>query len=112
MALLAGALLIHCVVEDAFWLLNGLVNGVLKDYWGAERWKLERDSRVFEAVLGGSEPKVSKLFKDVGINGGFVFLLFLSPPLRVRCRSGSRILDASVGISRIGGLGYLGVAMY
>ncbi|KAK4687838.1 hypothetical protein P7C73_g2277, partial [Tremellales sp. Uapishka_1] len=67
MAAIAGALLIHCVVEDAFWLLAGLVNGVLKDYYAKEKWGLKVDSEVFAKVLLGSEPKLGKLFKEVKI---------------------------------------------
>lgn len=90
MALVAGMLLIHCVAEDAFWLFAGFVNGVLKDYYAAPPKALSMnggemtrrakqlgkdgvsigmrvDSGVFEKVLYGSEPRVGKLFKEVGV---------------------------------------------
>jgi hypothetical protein len=69
MSLLAGALLIHCVAEDAFWLLSGLINGALRDFYPKEgKHGLKVDSAVFAGVLQGSEPKIAKLFKDVGLH--------------------------------------------
>ena len=65
MTLVAGALLVHCVAEDAFWLLSGLVNGVLKDYWTKEKTGLMVDAAVFQGVLTGSEKMLAGLFKDV-----------------------------------------------
>lgn len=90
MALVAGMLLIHCVAEDAFWLFSGFVNGVLRDYYaapargpsmnGGEMSRkaqqlgkdgvsigMKVDSGVFERVLYGSEPRIGKLFKELGV---------------------------------------------
>jgi hypothetical protein len=75
MSLIAGMLLIHCVAEDAFWLLSGFVNGSLKEYYasptkqsGGKAVGMRVDSAVFAAVLAGSEPKLGKLFKDIGLH--------------------------------------------
>jgi hypothetical protein len=81
MALVAGMLLIHCVAEDAFWLFAGFVNGVLREYYASasavrdlpsdKRSKatgLKVDAGVFVGVLWGSEPKLGRLFKDLGIH--------------------------------------------
>jgi hypothetical protein len=68
MSLLAGALLIHCVAEDAFWLLSGLINGALRDYYPKEgNHGVRVDAAVFAGLLQGSEPKLAKLFKDTGV---------------------------------------------
>lgn len=94
MALVAGMLLIHCVAEDAFWLFAGFVNGVLRDYYAAapkspgiggavatQRVQvlgregvsigMKVDSGVFERVLYGSEPRIGKLFKELGVQREF-----------------------------------------
>lgn len=71
MSLLAGMLLIHCVAEDAFWLLSGLINGVLRDYYAKDAKGnngMKVDAAVFAGVLQGSEPKVARLFRDVGVH--------------------------------------------
>jgi hypothetical protein len=75
MSLIAGMLLIHCVAEDAFWLLSGFVNGSLKEYYAAPTGQsggkaagMRVDAAVFAAVLGGSEPKLAKLFRDIGLH--------------------------------------------
>ncbi|KIR98685.1 rab GTPase activator [Cryptococcus deuterogattii 2001/935-1] len=65
MALIAGAFLIHCVAEDSFWLLSGLVNSVLKDFYGKEKAGLKVEAPVFERLLSSSEPKLAKLFKEI-----------------------------------------------
>lgn len=65
MALIAGAFLIHCVAEDSFWLLSGLVNSVLKDFYGKEKAGLKVEAAVFERLLSSSEPKLAKLFKEI-----------------------------------------------
>lgn len=67
MALIAGALLIHCVAEDSFWLLSGLVNSVLKDFYGKEKVGLKIEAGVFEKLLSSAEPKLAKLFKEIGL---------------------------------------------
>lgn len=67
LALIGGALLIHAVVEDAFWLLAGLFNGVLKTYYVKDRSGFRVDLHVFAGILQGSEPKVAQLFRDVGV---------------------------------------------
>ncbi|KAL7422049.1 hypothetical protein Q5752_003822 [Cryptotrichosporon argae] len=67
MAPLAGALLIHCVVEDAFWLLAGLVNGALKTYYAKDRQAARADMRTFEVLLAQTVPDVAKLFQELGI---------------------------------------------
>ncbi|WOO81227.1 Carabin [Vanrija pseudolonga] len=66
-AQIGGALLIHAVVEDAFWLLAGLFNGVLKTYYVKDRGAFSVDLHVFAGILQGSEPKIAKLFRDLGI---------------------------------------------
>lgn len=75
MSLIAGMLLIHCVAEDAFWLLSGFVNGGLKDYYaqptgvsGGKAVGMRIDAAVFAGVLAGSEPKLGKLFRDIGLH--------------------------------------------
>lgn len=78
MAQVAGALLVHCVAEDAFWLLSGLVNGVLKDYWVKERSVMLVDSAVFQGVLSGSEKELAGLFKGIGLNRAFCFYCLVS----------------------------------
>ncbi|ORY26333.1 rab-GTPase-TBC domain-domain-containing protein [Naematelia encephala] len=70
MSLLAGTLLIHCVVEDAFWLLSGLINGVLRDYFAKDQSGLRVDSEVFRRVVEGSEKDVAALFRQVQIQPG------------------------------------------
>lgn len=66
--LIAGALLIHCVAEDAFWLLQGLMNGPLRGYYSREGDKALRvDARVLSAVVQGSEPKLSRHLRDCGV---------------------------------------------
>lgn len=67
LALIGGALLIHAVVEDAFWLLAGLFNRVLKTYYVKDRSGFRVDLHVFAGILQGSEPKVAQLFRDVGV---------------------------------------------
>ncbi len=68
MARVAGTLLVHCAAEDAFWLLSGLVNGVLNDYWAKERTGMLVDSAVFQGVLSGSEKELASLFKEIGLH--------------------------------------------
>lgn len=65
----AGTLLIHCVAEDAFWLLSGLVNTALKEYYVKDGPGLRVDSGVFEGVIKGSEKELAGLFKEVDIRG-------------------------------------------
>ncbi|KAL1411371.1 hypothetical protein Q8F55_002327 [Vanrija albida] len=66
-AQIGGALLVHAVVEDAFWLMAGLFNGVLKTYYVKDRGAFSVDLHVFAGILQGSEPKIAKLFRDLGI---------------------------------------------
>lgn len=68
MSLLAGTLLIHCVGEDAFWLLSGLVNGALKDYYSKEITGMKVDGEVFKRGVEGSEKDLAGLFKAVGLH--------------------------------------------
>jgi hypothetical protein len=84
LALIAGMLLIHCVAEDAFWLLDGLVGtkGLLRGYIttsdpavnrpekgsGNGGIEVEVDSAVFIGLLAGSEKQMSKKFKELGIH--------------------------------------------
>ncbi len=70
MVQVTGALLVHCVVEDAFWLLSGLVNGVLKNYWVKERTGMRVDAAVFQGLLSGSEKELAGLFKEIGLHRG------------------------------------------
>ena len=60
-------MLIHCVAEEAFWLLGAFVNGVLREYYSKDRTGLRIDASVFAGVLWGSEPKLARLFRDVGV---------------------------------------------
>ena len=68
MTLVAGTILIHCVAEDAFWLLSGFVNGVVKDYYAKEKTGMRVESAVFQGVLNGSEKALAGLFRDVGLH--------------------------------------------
>lgn len=86
-------LLIHCVAEDAFWLLDGLAGsrGLLRgyitttansrrDHAGAGDngdgkragsdlgLDIEVDSAVFIGLLAGSEKQMSKRFKEMGLH--------------------------------------------
>jgi hypothetical protein len=66
---LAGTLLIHCVAEDAFWLLSGLVNTALKEYYMKDGPGLRIDAGVFDGVLRGSEKDLYNAMKAAGISG-------------------------------------------
>jgi len=66
-ARLAGALLIHAVLEDAFWLLAGLFNGVLKSYYVLDTKAFIIDLNVFGGILEGSEPRIGQLFRSAGV---------------------------------------------
>jgi hypothetical protein len=68
LALIAGALLIHAVVEDAFWLMAGLFNSVLKTYYVKDRFAFRVDLHVFGGILQGTDPQLARLFADVGIS--------------------------------------------
>lgn len=67
--LIAGMLLIHCVAEDAFWLLQGLMNGALKGYYSQKDGDkaLRVDAKVLSAIVQGSEPRLSKHLKECGV---------------------------------------------
>lgn len=67
LALIAGALLIHSVIEDAFWLMAGLFNGVLKTYYVKDRFAFRVDLHVFGGILQGTEPQLARLFSEIGI---------------------------------------------
>lgn len=67
LALIAGALLIHAVMEDAFWLMAGLFNGTLKTYYVKDKSAFKVDLHVFAGILAGSEPQLANLFRDVDI---------------------------------------------
>ncbi|KAI9639156.1 putative rab GTPase activator [Dioszegia hungarica] len=105
MSLIAGMLLIHCVAEDAFWLLSGFVNGSLRDYYasptgqsGGKAVGMRVDAAVFAGVLAGSEPKLGKLFRDIGLHP-IVFLEEWYAKLFLRCLpwpTALRIIDAVV----------------
>jgi len=73
--IIAGLLLIHCVAEDAYYLLSGIVDGLMKDHFHGNGVAI--DANVFAAVLGGSEKALSRKFKDLGIHRES-FILFLS----------------------------------
>ncbi|WWC62211.1 uncharacterized protein I303_104806 [Kwoniella dejecticola CBS 10117] len=100
MALIGGALLIHCVAEDSFWLLSGLINSVLKDYHtnSKERLGLRIDSAVFMGLLAKEEPKLGRLLKEVGIHP-ISFLDEWFNQLFIRCLpwpTTLRVIDAVV----------------
>ncbi|WRT66684.1 uncharacterized protein IL334_003644 [Kwoniella shivajii] len=98
MALIAGALLIHCVAEDSFWLLSGLVNAVLKDYYSKERTGLRIDAAVFMGLIIKEEPKIGKLFKEIGLHP-ISFLDKWFSQLFIRCLpwpTTLRVIDAVV----------------
>ena len=78
--MIAGLLLIHCVAEDAYYLLSGIVDGLMKDHFHGNGVVI--DANVFAGVLGGSEKALSRKFKDLGIHREFL----PSPSnLRVHC---------------------------
>ncbi|WVQ79628.1 hypothetical protein IAT38_001728 [Cryptococcus sp. DSM 104549] len=98
MALIAGALLIHCVAEDSFWLLSGLVNTVLKDFYGKERLGLRVEAAVFQALVQREEGKLGKMFKDTGLHP-ISFLDKWFSQLFIRCLpwpTTLRVIDAVV----------------
>nr|XP_019003008.1 uncharacterized protein I203_04045 [Kwoniella mangroviensis CBS 8507]OCF66469.1 hypothetical protein I203_04045 [Kwoniella mangroviensis CBS 8507] len=100
MALIAGALLIHCVAEDSFWLLSGLVNSALKDYYtnSKDRTGLRIDSSVFLGLLMKEEPKLGKLFNEIGLHP-ISFLDKWFSQLFIRCLpwpTTLRVIDAVV----------------
>lgn len=64
--MIAGLLLIHCVAEDAYYLLSGIVDGLMKDHFHGNGVVV--DANVFAGVLGGSEKALSRKFKDLGIH--------------------------------------------
>lgn len=66
-ARLAGAMLIHAVLEDAFWLLAGLFNRVLKSYYVLDTKAFIIDLNVFGGILEGSEPRIGQLFRSAGV---------------------------------------------
>lgn len=90
LALIAGMLLIHCVAEDAFWLLDGLAGskGLLRGYISSSSSRgdhagtvpgetgkkvgsgldIEVDSAVFIGLFAGSEKQMSKKFKELGLH--------------------------------------------
>jgi hypothetical protein len=71
--MIAGLLLIHCVAEDAYYLLSGIVDGSMRDHFHGNGVVV--DSNVFAGVLGGSEKALSRKFKDLGIHRKFLFSL-------------------------------------
>ena len=66
MPLIGGMLLIHCVVEDAFYLLQGIMDGLMREYFTGSGIKV--DAAVFTGLLAGSEKGLSRKFKDLGIH--------------------------------------------
>lgn len=88
-ALIAGMLLIHCVAEDTFWLLDGLVGktGILRGYFPSmdnrpdgsitgpdasgravdKGREVDVDVAAFTGLLAGSEKAMSKKFKELGL---------------------------------------------
>jgi hypothetical protein len=82
--MIGGMFLIHCVAEDAFYLLVGMVEGLMKDYFSSNitssaAEKLDKegekgqrgikiDAAVFTGLLAGSEKGLSRKFKDLGIH--------------------------------------------
>lgn len=92
-------LLIHCVAEDAYWLLDGLIDSPsapLAGYLvpaptptgagtgaGGNENKIEVDAAVFAGVLAGSEKPMSRRFKDLGVHRTSLSLI-LRPGLVIR----------------------------
>jgi hypothetical protein len=64
--MIAGLLLIHCVAEDAYYLLSGIVDGLMEEHFRGNGVGI--DANVFAGVLGGSEKALSRKFKDLGIH--------------------------------------------
>jgi len=73
---IAGTLLIHCVAEDAFWLLSGLINTALKEYYLKDGQGLRLDAGVFEGVIRGSEKELYNALKETGVKGKLVNSLY------------------------------------
>ncbi|RXK39913.1 hypothetical protein M231_02847 [Tremella mesenterica] len=98
LSLLGGMFLIHCVAEEAFWLLQAFVNGVLKDCYSKEKSGLKGDIMVFEIVLNGSEVGLAGLFKEIGLEP-IMFLEKWYTQIFIRCLpwpTTLRIIDAVV----------------
>jgi hypothetical protein len=76
--MIAGLLLIHCVAEDAYYLLSGIVDGLMRDHFHGNGVVV--DSNVFAGVLGGSEKALSRKFKDLGIHRELSSLICFSVP--------------------------------
>ena len=85
---LAGALVIHSVAEDAFWLLTGMMETVLKEYYDTSGPEIRVDAGVFDVVLRGSEKDLATTFKQLGIRCACScpFLSFASSLHPGRCR--------------------------
>jgi len=77
--MIAGLLLIHCVAEDAYYLLSGIVDGLMRDHF--HRNGVVVDANVFAGVLGGSEKALSRKFKELGIHREYLLLTPNSPPI-------------------------------
>lgn len=43
------------------------MNSVLKDFYGKEKVGLKIEAGVFEKLLSSAEPKLAKLFKEIGL---------------------------------------------
>jgi len=73
--MIAGLLLIHCVAEDAYYLLSGIVDGLMRDHFHGNGVVI--DANVFAGVLGGSEKALSRKFKDLGIHRESLLLVLM-----------------------------------
>jgi hypothetical protein len=90
MPLIGGMLLIHCVVEDAFYLLQGIMDGLMREYYMSEKG-IKVDSAVFTGLLAGSEKALSRKFKDLGIHR-----MSYRPGLRVRLMDSTIVFEEMV----------------
>ncbi|ORX35590.1 rab-GTPase-TBC domain-domain-containing protein [Kockovaella imperatae] len=92
---LAGTMLIHSVAEDAFSLLGGLMENVLREYYSTG---INIDAGVFDVVLRGSEKDLAAMFKQVGLKSG-EFLETWYKQLFIRCLpwpTALRVIDVVV----------------
>jgi hypothetical protein len=95
--MIAGLLLIHCVAEDAYYLLSGIVDGLMRDHFHGNGVSI--DANVFAGVLGGSEKALSRKFKDLGIHRKSRVILFLPFSLSFILHPSSCLISPSFFLS-------------